>query len=371
MEWLPVLSLFSGAGGLDLGFERAGFQPLLALDISPAAVETYNWNRPLRANPARTCDLAVTDSDQIVAWWQERAGQDVWPLGIIGGPPCQAFSVSNVHKFAGDPRAKLPFAYAHILHEFNRRFGLHFFVFENVAGLGRLEHASSLRAFKRRFRQAGFSLRSFYLDAVHFRVPQFRNRMFIVGFNKALYNASKLTLPSGDQTVVSVEQAIRDLKEPLHFSRGCTTANRALHPNHWCMNPRSDKFRSGALTPGGAQGRSFRTLRWDSPSWTVAYGNREVHVHPSGQRRLSVYEAMILQGFPSHYELRGTLSDQIQLVSDAVPPPVAHAVASTVRGMLSYPPNPTSVNEQPVARGQVAQSGVRGLHTSSPRSISP
>jgi len=97
------------------------------------------------------------------------------------------------------------------------------------------------------------------------------------------------------------------------------------------MNPRSRKFKTGE----GFNGRSFKKLVWDKPSWTVAYGNREVHVHPTGVRRLSVYEAMILQGFPKTYELRGTLSDQITQISDAVPPPMAAAIAKEIKNTIT------------------------------------
>src|SRR3989304_162910 len=114
MNVLPVLSLFSGPGGLDLGFGQAGFRPLLALDNDPAAVETYNWNRRSHDEAARIADLASTEPATIASWWSSKAGENVAPVGIIGGPPCQAFSVSNVHKLEDDPRAKLPLAYARI-----------------------------------------------------------------------------------------------------------------------------------------------------------------------------------------------------------------------------------------------------------------
>jgi DNA (cytosine-5)-methyltransferase 1 len=102
------------------------------------------------------------------------------------------------------------------------------------------------------------------------------------------------------------------------------------------MVPRSDRFFDGSLKEGDLKGRPFRVLKWDAPSWTVAYGHREVHVHPSATRRLSVFEAMLLQGFPRGYELCGTLSDQIRLVSDAVPPPVAEALANSIIKALGY-----------------------------------
>jgi DNA (cytosine-5)-methyltransferase 1 len=124
------------------------------------------------------------------------------------------------------------------------------------------------------------------------------------------------------------------LPEPVHFSKGLTREDIPFHPNHWCMKPKSDKFTTGRMIPGEIMGRSFRVLPWDQPSYTVAYGHREVHVHPSGKRRLSVYEAMRLQGFPEKYELIGTLSDQIRIVSEAVAPPVARAIAEQLKLQL-------------------------------------
>ena len=93
------------------------------------------------------------------------------------------------------------------------------------------------------------------------------------------------------------------------------------------MQPRSPKFKSGEF----GTGRSFRKLNWNEPSPTVAYGHREIHVHPDGARRLSIYEAMLLQGFPKSFELVGTLSEQVTQVSNAVPPPVARAIATTLK----------------------------------------
>jgi len=104
------------------------------------------------------------------------------------------------------------------------------------------------------------------------------------------------------------------------------------------MTPRSSRFRDGSLKDGHKNGRSFRVLKWNRPSWTVAYGHREVHVHPNRKRRLSVYEAMRLQGFPSTYRLWGTLSDQLRLVSDAVPPPLANSLAEAVREAIVLQP---------------------------------
>jgi DNA (cytosine-5)-methyltransferase 1 len=129
---------------------------------------------------------------------------------------------------------------------------------------------------------------------------------------------------------------LQGLPEPTFFHRGLDAGKIAFHPNHWCMNPCSARFKNGSLHNSKIIGRPFRLLKWDAPSGTVAYGHREMHVHPSGKRRVSVFEAMLLQGFPKKYQLHGTLSDQVRQVSDAVPPPLAHGLAQAVRQVLTY-----------------------------------
>ena len=122
----------------------------------------------------------------------------VHPIGVIGGPPCQAFSTSNVHRAKDDPRLKLPEKYAHILSELNKRFGLDFFVFENVLGLKRKAHTELFADFKRLFEAAGFNVFEGELDAQDFGVAQVRKRLFVVGFNKAKYKKVKFEFPNGD-----------------------------------------------------------------------------------------------------------------------------------------------------------------------------
>jgi DNA (cytosine-5)-methyltransferase 1 len=332
---LPVISLFSGSGGLDTGFAQAGFTPVLAFDNEPAACLTFKTNHP-------TAHIIRKDlSDVQPGYILDRLGElpyPVRPIGVIGGPPCQAFSMSNVFKNSDDPRAKLPLSYANILRDLNRAYELDFFVFENVMGLKHPMHAKEFAAFKQFFGKAGFTIFEGELDACNFGVAQVRKRVFLVGFNAEKYGTlTDFEFPNGNGRRCSVRDAIGHLGEPVRFDRNLTPeeiSRRAGHVNHWCMAPRSKKFDNGFLKEGEVKGRAFRVLAWDEPSWTVAYGHREVHVHPSGKRRLSVYEAMLLQGYPPDYRLMGTLSDQIRLVSDAVAPPVAAALARRINEVL-------------------------------------
>ena len=210
-----------------------------------------------------------------------------------------------------------------------------FFVFENVPGLLGDKHKHRYEEFKLSFDDAGFKLYEDRLDAQHYGVPQQRERVFIVGINKTKHPGVKFEFPKREEHKFTVRDSIYGLEEPVHNDSGLDPHTFKVHPNHWCMVPRSKKFiTKGALTEGQAWGRSFRTLAWDEPSWTVAYGNREVHVHPKGHRRLSIYEAMLLQSFPHTYVLTGNISAQTRLVSEAVPPRLGWHLAVSLRRAL-------------------------------------
>jgi len=329
---MPIISLFSGPGGMDIGFRKAGFIPIFAADSDKAAIETYNWND--RRGVARLLDLSTADLHELTRTIAAGAN-GIRPRGVIGGPPCQAFSVANVTKRKSDPRKKLLLKYAEILGVLNRRFDLDFFVLENVGGLKSKKHSRFLKKAISQLEQAGFRLFETELDAVAFGVAQNRRRVFIVGLNLTKFPLLQFTFPSGDsRNPKTVKEAISGLPKPALFERGLAKSRIPRHVNHWTMQPRSTKFKE-TPTDGG---RSFRRLPWNKPSWTVAYGNREIHVHPAGSRRISIFEAMLLQGFPRSYELRGTFSEQVNQISNAVPPPLALAVAKQIRDLLyEYP----------------------------------
>jgi DNA (cytosine-5)-methyltransferase 1 len=341
---LPVISLFCGAGGLDLGFIQAGFTPILAVDKDRAACVTYECNHPGVRVLRR--DLSSIPKGYVLDRLGELPGT-YKPVGVIGGPPCQAFSQGNKNGAAADPRADLPYNYAGVLKELADSYELDFFVFENVLGLKHKRHIELFEAFKKLFKSAGFSIFEGEVDAQYFGVAQVRRRLFVVGFNKRKYPEVDFEFrEDGGKRKKTVRDTIESLPEPVFFERGLHADNIPFHPNHWCMRPKSRKFFNGYLKEGDLKGRPFRVLRWDKPSWTIAYGHREVHIHPSGRRRLSVYEAMLLQGFPSNYILCGTLSDQIRLVSDAVPPPLAKGLADSIREVIQH-------GKQPIRQGRL------------------
>lgn len=328
-----LLSLFCGAGGLDLGFEQAGFEIGLAYDKNPAGIRSYNHNRN-RSDRAFVADVTRLD----LAEFDRGHGSVFRPDGVIGGPPCQSFSNGNVRQTEDDPRHRFPMAYVGLIEQLNARHPVSFCVMENVVGLTMKRYRPLLESVERRLDAAGFNVARAILDAKHYGVPQTRERLFLVGLNRRLFNDAKWRPPMAPllQRHATVRDAIAGLPAPAEYRQNMDRSTFPHHPNHWCMKPRSPKFDTpGKLREGYIKSRSFKTLAWDLPSITVAYGHREVHVHPEGQRRLSIYEAMQLQGFPHAYELTGSLSSQITQVSEAVPPPLARAIATSLRAHMS------------------------------------
>lgn len=314
-----------------MGFEDCGFEVGLAFDRNVDSVRSYNENR-LKSKVGHIADVAaltLADLDSIY-------GAPFKPTGVVGGPPCQSFSQANVRQFDADPRHQMPIAYANLLTELNKRSPVDFFVLENVVGLTAKRHSAVLAETRRLLEAAGFTVEQAILDAQHYDTPQTRRRLFLVGFNTHKTRSLRWRPPvRSDRTTPTVRQTIERLPAPTFFARGLDADDFALHPNHWCMQPKSPKFTQvGGLPEGRRKGRSFKTLAWDEPSIAVAYGHREVHVHPTGTRRLSVYEAMLLQGFPSTFRLHGSMSSQIRQISEAVPVPLAKAVANSIKMQL-------------------------------------
>lgn len=323
-----IVSLFSGAGGLDLGYRDAGFPLAFAVDSSEWAIKTH------KRNFKNTVSIAADLIDLQPAGVLERLTDvlsDGEPIGVIGGPPCQGFSRANPAALASDPRNKLPILYLEIVEELQKRYEVQFVLFENVLGIKDVKHEIAFKGILTKFKQLGFTERVDEYCALDFEVPQNRKRVIISAFKSPA--AGRVFSPAKKpRKNLDVRAAIGGLPEPRYFARGLTAADIPYHPNHWTMQPVSKRFSDPDKKVTST--RSFRRLSWDDPSPTVAYGHREIHVHPDGHRRLSIYEAMRLQGFPADFVLEGPLSSQVEQVSNAVPPPLAQALGeATIRAL--------------------------------------
>ncbi len=336
---MVLLSLYAGCGGLDLGFEHSGFNIGLAYDVRPHSIRSWNRNRK-GVSRGHVADLRTIKFPDIDC----HNGSKFIPTGVIGGPPCQSFSRANRSSSSDDPRSMLVrrfFSLALCFHRY--RNPLQFMLMENVPELKNYQRGRLLDREIKRLERNAFDVSVFFADAASHSVPQHRRRLFLVAFPRCTRAMERWSAPSGNGQHKTVSDAIRDFPKPVYFNPDIDRNAIPFHENHWCMMPRSRKFLDGTLAEGKTSTRSFKTLAWDKPSITVSYGHREVHVHPSGMRRLSVFEALKLQGFPDNYVLEGTLSAQIDQVSEAVPPPLARAVAHSIRSALEIPCNTSAV----------------------------
>lgn len=325
---LPVvISLFSGAGGLDLGFKQAGFTVSVAIDTAAGAIRTHKRNFP--RTWSEVGDLIQLQPDGVL----EIVKKSVAPGGriaVIGGPPCQGFSRANTASLASDPRNKLPQLYVEIVRSLQKVYTVEFIILENVLGIRDKKHIATFNDLKVSLKGLGLDITEQEFCAVDFGVPQNRRRIILSGLRAGQgYGAIK---PRKRKGPITVREAIGDLENPVFFQKGLDPAVFPEHPNHWTMQPKSPRFEDPDAHSG--DGRSFKRLKWDEPSPTIAFGHREIHIHPDGRRRLSIYEALLLQGFPSSFVLEGNLSEQVEQVSNAVPPPLAHSVANAVKHAL-------------------------------------
>lgn len=322
-----IISLFCGAGGLDLGFMQAGFNVILAADYFQAAIDTHNLNSSSKS--AIVLDLATATADDLRELI-EKMSPGAAPIGVIGGPPCQGFSLANTKRSHDDPRNNLAKNYTKIINQLANIYPIEFFLFENVSGLLSAENEEVLKGLRKTL-AAKFTVSSSCLNSQNFGVPQSRERFLMVGLRKTgekrKFNFPEPTTPNPR----TVRDAIEHLPQPAFFNRRLTPDDIPHHPNHWTMRPLSKRFGPDLKS----RGRSLIRLSWDKPSRTVAYGHREIHVHPTGLRRLSIYEAMLLQGFPSTYQLSGNLSEQVTQVSNAVPPPLARVLADAIKTAIN------------------------------------
>jgi len=298
-ETLPsVVSLFSGAGGLDKGLELAGFKTLFATDLHPENCETLKKNFP----DAEVVARSITDlSGREIL---KKLNRTVGEIDLVaGGPPCQAFSILGKRRSLEDPRGALVFEFARIIKELKPRA----FLFENVKGLTSVNDGRDWKELLKYFReQTGYELHTEVLNAADFGVPQFRERVFVVGlrepnrnfeFPNATHAPSSKAVLLGLQSHLTVRHALRDLQgQPNHDKR--------IHGERVAS-------RYAKISPGGRD-RTDHTdrLEWDKPSGTVLVGSSagggRPHIHPKEHRHITVREGARLQSFPDSFVFMGT-----------------------------------------------------------------
>ena len=363
---LKVIDLFSGAGGLSVGFEKLSdyhFKAVWANDFNKYAVETYNYNFGQVCRCGDIVDLLEEPDIEIPV-------ADI----VIGGPPCQGFSLLN-KKRNDDPRKKLWIPFMNVIDRSQSRM----FVMENVP---QLLESLEYKEIEQWAQDRGFQLWAGVLIAADYGVPQIRKRAFIVGSKdtnpkqffappKSHFAPGKLPtdVPGGEYIAdaapwKTVADAIRDLPEPfgteiheadppldLHFGRNPTEKSRARYraiPKEG-MNRFDLQRNAPELTPdcwinkksGGTD--LFGRLWWDRPAFTIRTEffkpEKGRYLHPKQHRPITHREAARFQTFPDQFYFTGSKIEIARQIGNAVPALLAKAVADQMYIMWAFAHN--------------------------------
>jgi len=308
MREFTAVSLFCGAGGLDIGFEQAGFKTIWANDFDKDACKTHqNWSKA-----KVVCgDIAKVDVTEI-------PDSDI----ILGGFPCQGFSLSGPRKI-DDSRNVLYKHYVRIVKAKQPKI----FVGENVKGLLTMANGDIFEAIKEEFSQCGYNVFSQLVNARDFGVPQDRERVIIVGIRKDL-GINDFSIPIPKNKHMTMREALAGMPEP--------------NPDDVCNAPYSSRFMSRNRKRG-----------WDDVSYTIPAMAKQVTLHPSSPdmeklgtdlwkfgnngstRRFSWQEAAVIQTFPRDLKFEGDLVSKYKQIGNAVPVKLAEYVATLLYAILT------------------------------------
>ena len=330
------ISLFTGAGGLDIGFKEAEFTGLLASDIMPQAKDSFALNFP--DEPYLLEDIRKLSIAEIKSYIGDKQ-IDV----IIGGPPCQGFSNMG-NKNSADPRNMLFESYVKIVDALRPKC----FIFENVKGLYTMFEGRYFEQVVNAFMSIGYNIHYSLLDTSNYGVPQKRERIFIVGTTSEqqfLFPAHSTTSYGNIKAFQNVGEAINDLMD-----------KGEEFPNHIALNHSDVVVRRYQLIPEGGKlpkpedlpedirrknfGNTYTRLHRQEVSSTIVPGNNALPVHPVLNRSLTPREGARIQTFPDSYIFSGDRRSQCIQVGNAVPPLMAAKLADCVRHFIegkTYP----------------------------------
>lgn len=308
MREFTAISLFSGAGGLDMGFERAGFKTIWANDIESDACKTHeNWStaKVVCGNIADIDAKDIPDSDI-----------------MLGGFPCQGFSLSGPRKI-DDSRNVLYKHYVRVVKEKKPKM----FVGENVKGLLTMDDGKIIDAIVEDFSNCGYNVTYKLVNAKDYYVPEDRERVIIVGFRKDL-NINKLDFPLPRKTIVTMKDVLQNLP--------------VFDDDDVCNAPYSSRYMS-----------RNRKRDWNEVSYTIPAMAKQVTLWPGSPdmvkvdkdlwrfgdngvtRRLSWREAAAIQTFPNGMKFFGDIVSKYKQIGNAVPVRLAEIIATHLFGVLS------------------------------------
>lgn len=327
---MKIISLFSGCGGLDLGFERAGFEIPVANEFDPTIWETFKVNHP-------NTKLIEGDIRKIK---EEDFPDEI--DGIIGGPPCQSWSEAGSLRGIDDYRGKLFYEYIRILKSKRPKF----FLAENVSGMLANRHSEAVKNILSTFKDCGYDVTVTLVNAKDFGVAQERKRVFYIGFRSDL--GIDFTFPEGS-TQKGNKLTLRDIIWDLQYSAVPAGAKNyhnpdAVNNNEYFTGSYSTIFMS-----------RNRVKSWDEQAFTVQASGRQCQIHPQAPkmkfisqnkrefvegkehlyRRMTIREIARVQGFPDSFKfIYKNTDDAYKMIGNAVPVNLAYEVAVAIKKVL-------------------------------------
>lgn len=320
---MNIISLFSGAGGMDLGFAKAGFTVCWANEYDKTIWETYEKNHISRLDKRDIRQIASNEIPECD--------------GLIGGPPCQSWSEAGALRGIEDARGKLFYEFIRILKDKQPKF----FVAENVSGMLADIHKEAVSNIISHFKQAGYDMQIKLLNAVDFGVAQERKRVFYIGFRKDLKIDFEWPEPFSHK--LYLRDVIWDLKDTAIKAQDKNKSN-----NGSCKFPNHEYMNGGFSTIYMSRNR---VRDWDEPSFTIQAGGRHAPIHPQAPkmlfveqnkrifvpgkeelyRRLTVRECARIQGFSDNFIFYyNDIADGYKMIGNAVPVELARAVAEKI-----------------------------------------
>lgn len=334
---MNVISLFSGCGGLDLGFEKAGFNVPVANEFDPTIFDTFKVNHP--KTHLIEGDVRQVTKEDIALFL---SGQEV--DGIIGGPPCQSWSEAGSLRGIEDARGQLFFDYIRILKEFKPKF----FLAENVSGMLANRHSEAVKNIIKMFEEAGYDVSLTLVNAKDYGVAEERKRVFYIGFRNDL--KVKFVFPEGstvdDKKKLTLRDVIWDLQETA-----VPSADKNKH-NPKAVN--NNEYFTGAFSPIFMSRN--RVKSWDEQAFTVQASGRQCQLHPQAPkmvkfdkndcrfvegkehlyRRMTIREVARVQGFPDDFQFIYTdTNNAYKMIGNAVPVNLAYEIATAIKKVLN------------------------------------
>jgi DNA (cytosine-5)-methyltransferase 1 len=329
-----LISLFSGAGGFDLGFENVGFNVLWANEYDKDIWKTYRQNHPRTYLSQRS--ILDVDSTEIPSC-----------DGLIGGPPCQSWSSAGSRRGIDDPRGKLFFEYIRVIRDKKPKF----FVAENVKGILNKKNVEAFENIKQQLRDTGYRIYCKLLNSYHYEVPQDRNRVIIVGIRKDL--DISFEFPKPIEKKVNLRDAIFDLHEEFSAVESKTIEKKNNLSNKENCNFPNHEYFVGTYSSHFMSRNRVRD--WDRGGFTVLAGGRHTPLHPQAPpmikigkdkmkfksgaehlyRRLTVRECARIQTFPDDYLfVYDDIDAGYKMVGNAVPVKFTEHIAKEIRRTL-------------------------------------